>query len=208
MIQHNVLHVCVCMCACVQSDLKPKEKTDMLKQVHKCLKMESLILFPINGRTLEKWVTELTGWIQDITSQFFHLVCCVCLIRNQWDLQLQEVNPCLLLSSLLCGSVTEIPTNVSGLLWRSLFLFFPFITLPLKHWFITKTNYLVSNFCIVGRGNNWKWTPGLWTPRDQWENNSVSSASQRQWRGSSSETLISSVWPESGAFRARRTRTF
>lgn len=68
--------------------------------------------------------------------------------------------------------------------------------------------YLVSNFCIVGRGNNWKWTPGLWTPRDQWENNSVSGASQRQRRDSSSETLISSVWPESGAFRAGRTRTF
>lgn len=56
----------------------------------------------------------------------------------------------------VCGSVTEIPTNVSGLLIGCPFfvLFFSLITLSLKHWFITKRNYLVSNLCLVGKGNN------------------------------------------------------
>lgn len=82
------------------------------------------------------------------------------------------------------------------------------ITLSLKHWFIAKKNYLVSNFCLLGKGNYWQWTLGSYTPTEQQANNSVSSASQKQWRGNSPEPFISCVWPESRAFRARRMRTF
>lgn len=57
------------------------------KRLIKHLEKESFILpllFSVHGRTLEKLVTELTGWIQGITSQFFHLTSCVCLIMDQW----------------------------------------------------------------------------------------------------------------------------
>lgn len=59
------------------------------KRLIEHLEKESFILpllFSVHGRTLEKLVTELTEWIQGITSQFLHLTSSVCLITDQWGL--------------------------------------------------------------------------------------------------------------------------
>lgn len=59
----------------------------------KHLEVESFILplfFSIHGGTLEKLVIKPTGWIQGVTSQFFHLTSCVCLIMDQWGLSVTK----------------------------------------------------------------------------------------------------------------------
>lgn len=147
--------VCVCACVCVYNLIWSQKRNNILKQVHKT--PENGIIYSLcykrkNTRKISDWANRMNS---GIISQFFHLVCCVCLVTNQWDLQLQEVNPYLLLSSLFlpwkCYRNTyqcfRIAVRLSFLVLIFLFL----ITLSLKHWFITKRNYLVSKFCLIGK---------------------------------------------------------
>lgn len=111
-----------------------------------------------------------------------------------------------------CGSAREIPTTVPGLLLGCLFWF----------WFSFFFNYTLPQTLVyhkeelsclqvlsLGEGNYWQWTPGLYRPTDQQVNKQQCEQwSQRQWTGSSSEPLISWVWPESRACRVGRMRTF
>lgn len=157
---------CMSVWACVQSDLKPKENTNILQQAHKT--PENWIIYCLsykreNTRKISVWADRVNSR-HSITILSFS---CVCLIAKQWDLQLQEVNPCFLLCSLLWLFVAVLQKSLPmfqdcWLVVLFLFCFFSLITLSLKHRFITKRNYLVSNLCLVGKGNNWQWTPGLY----------------------------------------------
>lgn len=112
---------------------------------------------------------EPTGWIQGITSQFFYFVCYVCLITNHWDKKWSDTSFCV--TCLGCLWQCYRNTYASGLLlgWLFLVLFrFSLIERSLRHWFITKRNYLVSIFCLLGKGNNRQWSPGLYTPTGEW----------------------------------------
>lgn len=75
-------------------------------------------------------------------------------------------------------------------------LFFIFIMLPLKHWITKMVNYPVSNFCIIGKGNNWRWTPGWCTSADQRVYISTCSAVRRRPWDYASKPLVSCAWPE------------
>lgn len=154
---------------------------------------------------------EPTGWIQGITSQFFYFVCYVCLITNHWDKKWSDTSFCAACFGCLWQCYRN--TYASGLLlgWLFLVLFlFSLIELSLRHWFITKRNYLVSIFCLLGKGNNRQWSPGLYTPTEQQAKNRwvVQARGNGEATPLGSEPLISCVWPESRAFRAGRMRTF